>query len=421
MASRRSLIALDALNVFLADVRDGIGPYLSVYLKSRHWESGRIGLIMSTATLAGVVAQTPVGGFVDATKKKRGMVAFASLLVGAAALVMIARPTFPVIVSAQVAMGLAGAIFGPAVAAITLGLVGQAKFSRRLGRNEGFNHAGNVLAAALAGLIGVTIAYEGIFVLLAAMAAISVVCVFSIRRSEIDDEVARGAIDKSAGPGPNETQPKIQGFREIFTNKQLGLFVVSAVLFHFANAAMLPLAGQKVEASQGEGALSMSACVIAAQLVMVPVSVISGRLAETLGRKPVFLVAFAILPVRGFLYTLGSSPAWIVGVQLLDGVGAGIFGVLAVMMIADLTRGTGRFNLVRGALETAAGLGASVSHTCAGYITQAKGFNAGFLFLAAVALIALAFFAFLVKETKPKDQFEAGSGLEEKTGTGDDR
>ena len=154
----------------------------------------------------------------------------------------------------------------------------------------------------------------------------------------------------------------------------------------------------------------MSACVIAAQLVMVPVSVISGRLAETLGRKPVFLVAFAILPVRGFLYTLGSSPAWIVGVQLLDGVGAGIFGVLAVMMIADLTRGTGRFNLVRGALETAVGLGASVSHTCAGYITQAKGFNAGFLFLAAVALIALAFFAFFVKETKPKEAIEAGSG-----------
>lgn len=400
MASRRSLIALDSLNVFLADVRDGIGPYLSVFLKSLHWESGRIGLIMSTATLAGVVAQTPIGGFVDATTKKRSAVAFASLLVGAAALLMIARPNFPTIVAAQVAMGLAGAIFGPAVAAITLGLVGPENFSRRLGRNEAFNHAGNVLAAALAGWIGVKVAYQGIFVLLAAMAAISAICVFAIRRSEIDDQAARGAIEESTGL--NEGRPKIQGFREILANKQLALFVVSAVLFHFANAAMLPLAGQKVEASQGKGALSMSACVIAAQLVMVPVAIVSGRLAESIGRKPVFLVAFAILPIRGFLYTLGSSPAWIVGVQLLDGVGAGIFGVLGVMMIADLTRGTGRFNLVRGALETAVGIGASISHACAGYATQANGFNAGFSFLTLIALIALAFFGFLVKETKAR-------------------
>ncbi len=160
------------------------------------------------------------------------------------------------------------------------------------------------------------------------------------------------------------------------------------VLFHFANAAMLPLAGQKLSHGHEHGAAGyMSACIIAAQLVMVPVALVAGRLAVSWGRRPVFLAGFAILPIRGILYTMTSSPYALVGIQLLDGIGAGIFGVVGTLVIADLTRGTGRFNLMQGALATATGIGASASNLMTGFVVKAGGYDTGFLVLAAIAAV----------------------------------
>jgi MFS family permease len=413
--STQSRRALDLLNVFLADVRDGLGPYLAIYLSTHRWDAGAIGIAMSVMGAANVAAQTPAGAYIDRTGHKRLAIAAAALVVGAGSIAMVSWPTFSVIISAQVVIGVAAAIFAPAIAAVSLGLVGHARFARRNGRNEAFNHAGNVGAAVLAGVIGDYVAYEGIFYLLAAMCAATIVSTFIIRGEEIDHDVARGA-NISAGDPPNGATldplvepakaeangPQIARVSELMKDRRILIFSASVVLFHFANAAMLPLVGQKLTAGRSAGAAGyMSACIIAAQLVMVPVAIISSRLAETWGRRAVFVIGFAVLPIRGILYILTANPSALVAIQLLDGIGAGIFGVVSVLVIADLTRGTGRFNLIQGALATALGIGAALSNLMTGFVVQAAGSSAGFLTLAAIAALALLFFAFAMPETRP--------------------
>jgi MFS family permease len=417
--SKQSLHALDALNIVLADVRDGLGPYLAIYLATKQWDPAKIGLAMSAMGIASVIAQTPAGGLIDRTRRKRSWMVAAAAMIAVASIAMVRLPTFSVILGSQVALGVASAIFAPAIAAVSLGLVGHARMARRTGRNEAYNHAGNVIAAVLAGLIGDHIAYEGIFYLLAGMCGLSIVATLMIRRDEIDDDLARGADggkpivagETTSGPDLDLAGdgPKVARIGELFRDRRILVFAGSVVLFHFANAAMLPLVGQKMTAGMSEGVAGyMSACIIAAQLVMVPVALASSRLADSWGRRPTFLVGFAILPIRGLLYTMTADPRWLVAIQLLDGIGAGIFGVVGVLVIADLTRGTGRFNLMQGTLATATGIGASASLYLTGLIVSHFGFNAGFFVLAAIAAVALVFYWLAMPETRPSDEAPDG-------------
>jgi MFS family permease len=188
----------------------------------------------------------------------------------------------------------------------------------------------------------------------------------------------------------------------LFADRRILTFIASAVLFHFANAAMLPLVGQKSSDGLKDGAaIVMSACIIAAQLVMIPVALAASRLSASWGRKPVFLIGFGVLPIRGLLYCLSVNPIYLVAVQLLDGIGAGIFGVVSVLVVADLTKGTGRFNLTQGALATATGVGAGLSNLLAGFVVKAAGFDAGFIMLAAIAAAGTIFFWLAMPETRP--------------------
>lgn len=393
--SPTSLRALDALNFFLADVRDGLGPYLAIYLTSiRHWDPSKVGIAMAAMLMGTVVAQTPAGAFIDCVRWKRRAVALAAGLVAVGCILMITVPTFPFIVAAQASIGAATAIFAPAIAALTLGIVGSARLARRTGRNEAFNHAGNATAAVLAGAAGYSIGYWTIFYLVAAMAAVSAGSVLLIREDDIDHVQARGALKTEAGLAD------VEGIVALFQDRRILIFATAAVLFHFANAAMLPLVGEKVTLGRSRGAsVLMSACIIAAQAVMVPVAMLASRFAESWGRKPVFLVGLAVLPARGLLYTLTVNPYLLVGIQLLDGIGAGIFGVVSVLVVADLTRGTGRFNFTQGALATATVIGAALSNLLIGFVVQAAGFNVGFLTLAGIAVAGLLFYAATMPET----------------------
>ncbi len=190
----------------------------------------------------------------------------------------------------------------------------------------------------------------------------------------------------------------------MLAHREILIFALSVTLFHFANAAMLPLAGHLLWQGKATGAsLYMSACIIAAQLVMIPVAVFAGAQADRWGRKPIFLIGFGVLPIRGFLYTLCDDPFFIVAVQLLDGIGAGIFGVLWVTVVADLTKGTGRYNLTLGAIATAQSIGAALSNVVAGYVVNAWGYYAGFLMLAGIAACALTIFYWSMPETRERD------------------
>lgn len=399
--------ALDALNFFLADVRDGLGPYLAIYLLTEQkWDEASIGAVMSIAALAGIAAQTPAGALIDRSTAKRALMVTAAILVTLSCMLLPLIQRFELVAATQVIAAAAGAIFAPAIAAVTLGIVGPRAFARRTGRNEAFNHAGNAVAAAIAGITAYSFGPIVVFWLLAAMAIASIFATLAIPSGAIDHHVARGLDDTAEPHGPHRDKPS--GFQVLFTCRPLLIFAVATVAFHFSNAAMLPLVGQKLAlVNRDLGTTLMSVCIIAAQMVMVPVAMLVGRKADIWGRKPIFAAALAVLVLRGALYPLSDNPYWLVSVQLLDGVGAGIFGALFPLVVADLTRGTGHFNVSQGAIATAAGLGGALSTAAAGLIVVRAGYSAAFLFLAAVAGVGLIGFTAMMPETLRRAQNES--------------
>jgi MFS family permease len=391
MASRQR--PLDWLNFFLADVKDGLGPFLAIYLlSSRHWNPGEIGVVMMIAGIATVAARAPFGALIDWTRWKRALIVIAAITVAVGAFAMSLFPNFWVVAAAQAVIGSADAVFPAAVGAISLGIVGPELFTRRVGRNEAFNHAGNAFTAITAGVAGWLLAPRAVLWLVAALAATSILAVLAIKSRWIDHDLARGS-DKGRDGQPS-------GLRVIFECKPLLIFTASITLFHFANAAMLPLLGEKLaQSNKGVETLFMAACIIIAQIVMVPMAILVGHKADTWGRKPIFLAGFAVLPIRGVLYTLTQNPYALVSIQVLDGIGAGIFGALFFIVIADLTQGTGRYNLAQGAASASWGLGAALSNSIAGFIVDKAGFSAAFGFLAGCGFAAFLLLWIAMPET----------------------
>jgi MFS family permease len=346
---------LDALNFFLADVRDGLGPYLAIYLLTEQkWDQARIGVVMSIAALAGIIAQTPAGALIDSTTSKRGWMVAAAIAVTLACIVLPFTGRFELVAATQALAHVAGSIFAPGIAALSLGIVGHRAFTRRVGRNEAFNHAGNAAAAAIAGVSAYFFGPVVVFWLLAGMALASVGALLSIPRGAIDDHVARGLDAGDAEQAEPRDQPS--GYRVLLTCRPLLIFAVATVF---------------------------------------------GRKADQWGRKPIFTVALAVLALRGALYPLSDNPYWLISVQLLDGVGAGIFGALFPLVVADLTRGTGHFNVSQGAIATATAVGGALSTAVAGFIVVQAGYATAFLFLATVAGAGLGLFVVMMPETAP--------------------
>jgi MFS family permease len=407
--SPRSLRGLDGLNFLMADVRDGLGPFLAVFLKgNQHWQSGNIGLVMGASGLAAALCQIPAGMLVDAIHRKRLLVAVSGLLVAAACLLIARFPAWSTVLAAQIALGCASALIPPCLAALSLGLVGHRGLPARISRNECFNHAGNFAAASLAGALGQYVGAIWLFYLVCGFALASALAVSLIKPREIDHELARGGVAETSGDPAHPPMP----LRQIWKKRDLMVFLISVVLFHFGNAAMLPLAGQMIaQRHPGMDVMALGACIIAAQLVMIVVAALAGRaMRRGVGRKKIFLLGLAILPLRGVLFSLSANPYAVIGIQLLDGVAAGIFGVVGVVIAADLMRGTGRFNLAQGLMALAVGVGAALSNVTGGWVVQALGYRAGFMTLAAVALAALVFFALFMPETAHAAQAPQAAG-----------
>ncbi len=397
--------SLDALNFFLADVRQGLGPYLAIYLLTeRHWAEDQIGFVMTIATVCGLIVQTPAGALTDSSHAKRAIIVTAALVVTGASILLPFLSSFVLVAGSQAAADAAAAFFGPAIAAITLGLMGPRAFTRRVGRNESFNHAGNAAAAAVAGFGAWKYGPVIVFYLIAAMALLSIVSVLTIKSEAIDYDRARGL-----KYGPSASREKPSGLSVLMSSRGLLIFCLCCVIFHLANAAMLPLVGQKLALQdENQGTALMSGCIVAAQIVMVPMAILVGHKADNWGRKPLFLAGLAILSLRGFLYPLSDDRFWLFAVQSLDGVGAGLYGALFPLIVADLTRGTGHFNLAQGAVMTAQGIGASLSTSLAGLVVVHAGYSAAFLVLAGIAACGFLLYFFGMPETRYFDTAAPG-------------
>jgi MFS family permease len=409
-------VALDALNFLAADVRNLFGPFVNVFLvTSRHWSQTDVGLVMTGSGLLGIALQTPIGAAIDVTRAKRGVIVLTMAATTVSGIIIFAAPAFWPMAIALSILAISGDAFAPAVSALTLGLAPRDRLARRLGRNSAFDHGGNIAIALLAGAVGYAVSQRAVFLMVPVFAALTSAAALAIPAHAINHDRARDLTSDGEAQGP------AAGYRILIETRPLVILALCAALFHFANAPLLPLVGQKLALEFPKEATAMTSfCVVAAQGVMLPIAILVGRNADRWGRRPIFLVAFAVLPIRAALYPLSDNAFWLVGVQLLDGVGAGIYGALTPLVIADIMRGTGRYNLAQGAVATMMGVGASISALFAGEITDHFGYSVSFLALGAAAAIAFfVFFGFMPETRDERAIARAGEGIMIEAGSGE--
>ncbi|TXM70774.1 MFS transporter [Methylobacterium sp. WL12] len=389
--------SLDLLNLLLIDVNGAIKPYLNVYLYvHRGWDDASVGLVSTVAGIVGIVAQTPIGTAIDAVRDKRVILLGALVALSLATLLIALFPNFWPVLVASCVLAAVGGMLSPAIATLTLGLFPAGKLARRFGRNAALERTGNVAIAMLIGLVGWLFPDRAVFLLVPVCAIVSAAALYAIPRRAINARRARGG-------GEGETEHAPAGWRSLLTSRRLMVFAACVGLFHFANAPLLTLVAQQIgEARPDWSSVIVSVCIIGAQAVMVPMGLIVGRRAERWGRKPLLVIGFAALPVRALLYLAWRDPFWLIAVQCLDGVGAGLLSAMKPLVMADITRGTGRYNAAHGLIGTVQGAGASLSFVIAGTLVQKAGFDAAYLACAAAAAVALAVLIVLMPETAPE-------------------
>jgi MFS family permease len=413
---RKTLRSLEWLNFFVADVQTGLGPFIAAYLASSGWNAAHVGYALTFGGLVTVAVQTPAGAIVDAARGKRLLVA-ASLIVLAsgAALLLLHHGAIAVYV-AQFLIGTTGPFLAPTITAITLGIVGASLFDRQFGKNQAFNSAGNVFTAILVALVSYKFGYRYIFAVAIVLAIPALLSLLGIDGNQIDYARARGAArnspdensrevskhddtSRSRTADPNRNNIQTEGISALARDRVLLAFLAASFLFHLSNAAMLPELGEML--ARGNPRMAppfMSACIMVTQLVIAVSAAWIGTRAGK-GRKPLLLLGFGVLPIRGVLYTLAHAPAALIGIQFLDGVANAVFVIVSILVIKDRTEGTGRFNFASGALATTVGIGAALSNTIGGVLIQKISFRASFLGLAAIAVAAFAVLFFGVPET----------------------
>lgn len=376
--------ALEALNFFVADVQAGIGPFLGVFLQARGWGADQIGTVMTIGGIAGMLATSPAGALVDATRHKRSLVVCAGLMTMLASGLLWISHGYWVVAASQVTTAITGAAIGPALAGMTLGMVRQQGFDRQFGRNQVANHGGNVVAAALSGWLGWRYGFGAVFVLSALFGLLSIAAVASIPRDAIDHNAARGAgADADAHA---DAKAPAGGLRVLLHSRPLLLLAAALGLFHLGNAAMLPLYGLAIVAAhQGEPSAFTAQTIVIAQLVMVAAAMLATRLIRSRGYWWVILLTFLALPMRG-LIAASVIHAWGVWpVQALDGIGAGLQSVAVPALVVRLLEGSGRVNVGQGVVMTVQGAGAALSPALGGILAHRFGYPAAFIALGAVS------------------------------------
>ncbi|MCP1549011.1 MULTISPECIES: MFS transporter [Methylorubrum] len=396
--SRRATYGLDAFTFFIANLQTGFGPFLAVYFTQQKWTQSDIGLALTVGSLVSLLGQMPGGAFVDASRSKRFAAGFSAFWVGASAVMLAAFPTYLVVMLAMAIHSAASCVLTPAIAAISIGLVGHARAGERLGRNASFSAVGNALGAAGMGAIGYYLSNNAVFYLAGVLVIPALVSLSFI---------PSGRAVEAGRPRPAAQAPEPReagGVSALLKNRALLCFAACMVLFFLANAAMLPLVGSVMTLRASETATALvAACIMVPQAVLALTAPFVGRLAQSWGRKPLLVIGFAALPVRGLLFAFVSDPYWMVAIQVFDGISASVLGVMVPLIVSDVTRGTGRFNTALGAVGTGMGIGAALSTALAGFMADELGSRTAFLGLAIVGAAGLALVLLIMPETRRRN------------------
>jgi MFS family permease len=393
--SSQSQRGLDWFAFFLADIQTGWGPFVAAYLTSKSWTQLDIGLILTVGTLAAMVMQIPIGALVDQVPAKRLLAGLAVVAISGSALLLAFWPVFTVVLAAKLLHAMASCLAGPVLTSISLGLVGHSLLSRRLGRNARFLSLGNAVAAGLMGGVAYLYSNQAIFFLTAALAVPTLLALTQIRSADIDPDLARGGLRKG------DDVKWSAGIAGLATNRAFLIFAAAIALFQLSNAAMLPIVAGTLTNRAPEWATAVLAiCILTPQFVVAAIAPWVGRTAQSWGRRPLLMLCFAPLCVRGVVFAISSDPIVVIVAQLLDGISAATLGVLMPLVIADTTRGTGHFNFAQGVAGVAIGIGASLSTTLAGYVADMFGQATTFLFLGSFGGFGLLLVLALMPETR---------------------
>ncbi|QCP49389.1 MFS transporter [Trinickia violacea] len=410
MALVRSLRALDWLNFFLANVQTGFGPFIASYLTSNKWTQGEIGVALSVGTATAMISQVPAGALIDAMRNKRLAGAAAIIAIAACALLLAASPTLLPVLAAEVFHGFASCMLTPAIAAISIALVGRHALGDRLGRNARWASIGSAVAAGLMGLFGEYYSARAVFWLTAALTVPALVALSMIENT--------GATPYGAPPPPEERE----SMSVLLRDKRMLIFAACIALFHLSNAAMLNLAAGEVTTRMSDNVqLVIAACIIVPQMVVAALSPWVGRSAERWGRRPILLFGFSALPVRALLFAGVSSPYLLVPVQAFDGISAAVFGVMLPLIAADVAGDKGHYNLCIGLFGLTAGIGATLSTLVAGFISDHFGNAVSFMVLAAAGALAVLLVWAALPETRdpvPAPEAEPAGDSQPSSATG---
>jgi predicted MFS family arabinose efflux permease len=393
--SRQSQRGLDWFIFFLADVQTGFGPFIAVYLTTEKWTQAEIGLVLSIGGVIGLIGQMPGGAIVDAARSERVVAGFAIVAIGLSALSYAAWPIFPVVVSAAALHAAASCVLGPAIAAISLGLVGPLAIGERLGRNARFASLGNGVAAAVMGTCGYFVSSRSVFLVTFILAIPTLIALSRIREAEIDIARAHGAVPRE------EPDARSTSVLSLMRERALLIFAGSILLLQLANAAMLPLmAGVVTTRSSQWAPVLIAFCIVVPQAIVALMSPSVGATAQAWGRRPLLLIGFGALAIRGLLFATVHDPFVLVAVQVFDGITASVFAVMVPLIVADVAFGSGHFNLAQGIVGTATGIGASLSTVLAGYVSDRFGSSMAFLGLSGVAVLGFLAIVLLMPETR---------------------
>lgn len=379
-------------------MQTGFGPFVAVYLTSQKWTQIDIGLILTVGSLVGLFGQIPGGMLVDRARSERLVAGLAIIAIATSALTYASFPIFAAILLAAVVHALASCVLGPCIAAISLGLVGHTAMAERLGRNARFASIGNGLAAATMGTFGYFFSPQAVFIVTASLAMPTLFALSQISAAEIIPDRAHGGTNPAAGKSGSIS------FRQLLQHRPLLALGACLVLFHLANAALLPLMGIVVTTRSSEWAtVLIGACIVVPQIIVAVIAPSVGRHSHIWGRRTLLLIGVGALPIRAFLFSIVNDPYLIVAVQILDGLTAAIIGVIVPLIVADLTRGSGRFNTGLGMVGTMSGIGASLSPTLAGLIADHLGNTIAFLSLGMIGAMALMAVWLLIPETSSEN------------------
>jgi predicted MFS family arabinose efflux permease len=390
------LAALAALNFFLADAQDGLGPFLDAYLITKGWTPFDLGVLAAIGGLVGIVGGAPAGAFVDATCHKRTLIIAPIILITLLAFAAIAYPIGFVVFTTQFVTSVVGLVIGPAVMAITLGLVGRRFFSRQISRNAVWNHAGNILLLGGTYLASRWGGISGVGALMVGITIATVVAVLVIDRSKIDHAVARGLSRKTEGIAPTN-------FKLLLSNRVLFFLAGTLMIFHFGNAPIARLISQQFAIGMNQPFQTTAIITCVGQISAIIGAMLAPYAVERIGVRWVLFLALGSLPIRGIIAAKMQGFAMIYPVQALDGIGAGLLGILTPLVVERLLTGTGHFNFGLAAVLTVQGLGAASSNIVAGFIVDHYDYGTAYLFHGLVAVLAVALFMIVGKEIERSD------------------